>query len=205
MKKKKTTSHQEVRRIRVIRNRIVRNSNSSRCLKNNKRKSPSHHHRSSRQLVDKKRSQKKCLMISRMEITYQSLSEISALQPPSKGPKMLVSSRGKEDNQINYKLLEVTRRFAARSSMKILWMNFVFSTNLQTKNTIRMQVASRGLFKIKRRLTNNRMSPRVWPIPASTKRKHPKIMPNKRSYSIRQIMTTLNIHNIRGEVLQTLI
>jgi hypothetical protein len=67
--KRKRSMRMKKMKTRVIRNRIVGNSN-SKCHKNNKRKNPSHHHPLSRHLMAKKRSQRKCLMISRMEIIY---------------------------------------------------------------------------------------------------------------------------------------
>jgi hypothetical protein len=112
---------------------------------------------------------------------------------------MWVSLKVREDSQINYKSLEETLLFAARSSMKTHWMNFVFLTNPSIKNMIRTLVASNGWFRIKRRLTNSRMRVRVLLILVYTKRKLPKIMLNKKSYSIRQQMMTLKLHHSSRE------
>jgi hypothetical protein len=82
-------------------------------------------------------------------------------------------------------------------------MNFVFSTNLSIKNMIRMLEGFSGWSRIKRRLTNSLMSLRVLLIPGFTKRKHPRIMLNKRSYLIRLLTMTLKLHhNSREKGLQ---
>ena len=58
--KKMRTSIMVARRTRVIRNQIVRNSNSYKYHKSNRSKSLSRHHLSNKQLVDKRRSLRKC-------------------------------------------------------------------------------------------------------------------------------------------------
>lgn len=58
--RKMRTSIMVARRTRVIRNQIVRNSNSYKYHRSNRSKSPSRHHLSNKQLVDKRRSLRKC-------------------------------------------------------------------------------------------------------------------------------------------------